>query len=98
MPYVKLSQHLEDTSKLSTMVKSWPFQDQLVKLEDHLLYMDRKNGSLGLVVVNIRVKAVTLRIKSFMETDFGQILQKLILMLVYPEGEKLGGISAAYWP
>ena len=60
-----------DLKKISANIKSWLFQDQLEKPEDFVLYRSRLNGGLGLV--NVEVKALALRIKSFLETAVSDI-------------------------
>ena len=57
-----------DTATITASIKSWLFQDQLVKPEDFLLYRNRANGGMGLIVINPKVKAQALFIKWFLET------------------------------
>ena len=55
-----------DHSKISAIIKSWLFQDQLEKPEDFLLYRKRIQGGLGLI--HTGCKSQSLMIRSFMET------------------------------
>merc|ERR1711954_635533 len=55
-----------DMTKISSLIKSWLFQDQLEKPEDHVLYRSRTQGGLNLT--NVKVKALSLLIKTFLET------------------------------
>ena len=55
-----------DHEKITSNIKSWLFQDQLVKPEEFVLYRPRSQGGLGLV--NVEVKALALLIRSFLET------------------------------
>ena len=48
-------------------MKSWIFADQLEKPEEVVLYRPRSAGGLGLV--NVKFKAISLMIRSFMETS-----------------------------
>ena len=63
-----------DLTKISTLIKSWLFQDQLIKPEDHVLYRSRTQGGLNLT--NIKVKAQSLLIKTFLETALSDKFQK----------------------
>ena len=63
-----------DTTNITASIKSWLFQDQLVKPEDFLLYRARSEGGLGLI--HPKVKAQALFIKCFLETaTTGNFLQ-----------------------
>ena len=55
-----------DHDKITSSIKSWLFQDQLVKPEDFVLYRPRFLGGLGLV--HVETKALALQIRSFLET------------------------------
>ena len=55
-----------DSEKITTTLKSWLFQDQLLKPEDFVLYRPRHLGGLGLV--HVKTKALALQIRSFMES------------------------------
>ena len=59
-----------DTTNITASIKSWLFQDQLVKPEDFLLYRKRADGGLGLI--HPKVKAQALFIKCFLETAVGE--------------------------
>ena len=52
--------------KITASIKSWLFQDQLLKPEDFVLYRPRYLGGLGLV--HVETKALALQIRSFMES------------------------------
>ena len=55
-----------DLSKISAIVKSWLFADQLEKPEEFILHRPRKFGGLGLV--HVQSKALSLLITSFLES------------------------------
>jgi hypothetical protein len=55
-----------DFSKISATIKSWLFQDQLLKPEDFVLYRSREQG--GLDLTHAESKARALLIRSFLET------------------------------
>ena len=55
-----------DHEKITSSIKSWLFQDQLLKPEDFVLYRPRPMGGLGLI--NVEAKALALSIRSFLET------------------------------
>ena len=55
-----------DHGKITSAIKSWLFQDQLVKPEDFILYRSRSLGGLGLV--HVETKALALQVHSFLET------------------------------
>ena len=55
-----------DINKISSNIKSWLFADQLEKPGEHVLARPRKQGGLGLV--NVQYKAMSLMIRSFLET------------------------------
>ena len=63
-----------DLTKISSLIKSWLFQDQLEKPEDHVLYRSRTQGGLNLT--NVKVKALSLLIKTFLETALSDKFQK----------------------
>ena len=64
-----------DTTNITASIKSWLFQDQLVKPEDFVLYRARSEGGLGLI--HPKVKAQALFIKCFLETAVtGNFLNK----------------------
>ena len=63
-----------DLTKISSLIKSWLFQDQLEKPEDHVLYRSRTQGGLNLT--NVKVKAQSLLFKTFLETALSDKFQK----------------------
>ena len=63
-----------DLTKISTLIKSWLFQDKLIKPKDYVLYRSRTQGGLNLT--NIKVKAQSLPIKTFLETALSDKFQK----------------------
>ena len=65
---------VSDLTKISSLIKSWLFQDQLEKPEDHVLYRSRTQG--GLSLTNVKVKALSLLIKTFLETALSDKFQK----------------------
>ena len=67
---------ISDSTKITSCVKSWLFQDQLEKPEDFVLYRPRLAGGLGLV--NVEIKALALNIRSFLETAVCDIFQRNI--------------------
>ena len=56
-----------DLTKIASNVKSWLFADQLEKPEEAVLHRHRKLGGLGLT--NVKFKALSLMIRSFLETS-----------------------------
>ena len=74
-----------DTTKISSKVKSWLFQDQLEKPEEMLLHRPIHMGGLGLH--NVKMKALASLIRTFMETaanpSFTHNLLHVILYRVY---------------
>ena len=56
-----------DTNKISSSIKSWLYADQLEKPEEHVLARARKHWGLGLV--HVHYKALSLLIRSFLETS-----------------------------
>merc|ERR1711954_304835 len=63
-----------DTTTITASIKSWLFQDQLVKPEDFLLFRKRANAGLGLI--HPKVKAQALFINFFLETAVGEMFLK----------------------
>ena len=55
-----------DLTKITASIKSWLFADQLEKPEEHVLHRSRKLGGLGLI--NVQFKALSLLIRTFLET------------------------------
>ena len=55
-----------DITKITTLVKSWIYADQLVKPEELVLYRSRKQGGLNLC--NVKYRALAEQIKSFLDT------------------------------
>ena len=55
-----------DLTKITANVKSWLFADQLEKPEELILHRPRKLGGLGLV--HVQYKALSLLLRTFMET------------------------------
>ena len=56
-----------DLTKITANVESWLFADQLEKPEELVLHRPRKLGGLGLV--NVEFKALTLLIRTLLETS-----------------------------
>ena len=56
-----------DSKKISASIKSWLYADQLEKPEEHVLSRSRQQGGLGLM--NVQYKALSLLIRSFLETS-----------------------------
>ena len=71
-----VSLRVTDLVKIKTLNISWLFQDQLEKLEDHALYRTRTQGGLNLT--NVEVKALSLLIKTFLETATSEKFQRNI--------------------
>ena len=78
-----------DLAKFSSSIKSWLFADQLEKPEEIVLHRNRRNGGLGLV--NIKFKALSMMIRSFLETaiipSFEHNLLHTSLFLWHVEGK-----------
>ena len=55
-----------DITKITSLVKSWIYADQLVKPEELVLFRSRKQGGLNLC--NIKYRALAEQIKSFLDT------------------------------
>ena len=57
---------VSDFNKINSNIKSWLYADQLEKPEDHVLARPRRQGGLG--VIHVQCKALSLLIRSFLET------------------------------
>ena len=55
-----------DITKITSLVKSWVFADQLEKPEELILYRSRIKG--GLNIINVKYRAMAEQIRSFLET------------------------------
>ena len=55
-----------DTTKITSLIKSWLYADQLEKPEELILYRSRKSG--GLNIYNVKLRVMAELIKSFMDT------------------------------
>ena len=55
-----------DISKITSLIKSWIYADQLEKPEELVLYRSRKMGGLNLY--NVKLRAMAEQIKSFLDT------------------------------
>ena len=55
-----------DTTKITSLIKSWVYADQLEKPEEIVLYRSRNQG--GLNVYNVKYRAMAEQIKSFCDT------------------------------
>ena len=55
-----------DITKITSLVKSWVYADQLEKTEELLLYRSRQEG--GLNILNVKCRALAGQIKSFLDT------------------------------
>ena len=79
-----------DLTKISSNIKSWLFADQLEKPEEVVLYRPRECGGLGLL--NVQFKAISLSIRSFLETaiipNFQHNLLHVSLYLWHVEGRR----------
>ena len=79
-----------DVSKITSSVKSWLFADQLEKPEEVVLHRPRKLGGLGLM--NVQYKALSLLIRTFLETaiipKFKHNQYHTALYLWHIEGDK----------
>ena len=63
-----------DTTTIMAALKSWLFQDQLVKPKAFILYRERADGGLGLI--RPKVKAQALFIKCYLKTALGDNQRK----------------------
>ena len=52
--------------KITSIMKSWLYADQLEKPEEVVMYRSRLHGGLGLI--NLQCKALSLLIRNFLET------------------------------
>ena len=52
-----------DITKITSLVKSWVFADQLEKPEELVLFRSRNKG--GLNIINVKVRAMAEQITSF---------------------------------
>jgi hypothetical protein len=68
-----------DFDKITAIIKSWLFQDQLLKPEDFVLYRPREHG--GLDLVHAESKAQALLIRSFLETAVNPTLKRNFMKL-----------------
>ena len=57
---------IQDVNKITSLVKSWLYQDQLLKPEELVMYRPPSSGGLG--VLNVQLKAQAGLIRSFLET------------------------------
>ena len=57
---------VQDVNKVTSLVKSWLYQDQFIKPEEIVMYRPPSYGGLG--VQNVQLKAQAGLIKSFLET------------------------------
>ena len=79
---------LADSNNISSQVKSWLYQDCYEKPSEIILYRDSKDGGLGLF--HVRIRALALLIRSFLETalypifrhKLGPALARLMLSLI----------------
>ena len=55
-----------DIAKITSLVKSWIYADQLQKSEELILYRSRKLRGLNLI--NVKIRAMAEQIKSFLDT------------------------------
>ena len=58
---------VQDHSQITSQVKSWLYQDLLIKPSELVLYRDAADGGLGLM--NVSIRALALLIRSFLETS-----------------------------
>ena len=56
----------QDVKKITSLVKSWLYADQLLKPEEMVMYRPHSFG--GLNVINVKLKAQASLIRSFLET------------------------------
>ena len=79
-----------DQTKITSNIKSWLFADQLEKPEECVLYRSRKQGGLGLV--HVQFKALSLLIRTFLETavipKYQQNQYHVALFLWHVEGRR----------
>ena len=80
---------MQDVTKVTSLVKSWLYQDQFIKPEELVMYRPSSYGGLG--VHNVLLKAQAGLIKSFLETatspTFRQSLFHNILFRYHVMGE-----------
>ena len=57
---------VSDVTKITSLVKSWLYADQLLKPEEMVMYRPSHRGGLG--VINVKLKALAGLIKTFLET------------------------------
>ena len=55
-----------DFQKITSTIKTWLYADQLEKPQDHVLARQRQQGGLG--ILHVQCKALSLLIRSFLET------------------------------
>ena len=58
---------VQDHSAITSQIKSWMYQDLLIKPSELVLYRGTRVGGLGLI--NVRIRALALLIKTFLETS-----------------------------
>ena len=61
----------QDITSINSQVKSRLYQDSFEKLSDTDLYRDSKDGGLGLF--NVKIRALALLIRSFLETAINPV-------------------------
>ena len=59
---------VQDINSINSKVKSWLYQDCLEKPGELVLYRESKDGGLGLL--NVKIRALALLIRFFLETSF----------------------------
>ena len=58
---------VQDQNTITSQIKSWLYQDLLIKPSELVLYRSTENGGLGLL--NVSIRSLALLIRSFLETS-----------------------------
>ena len=67
---------VQDIDFINSQVKSWIYQDCLEKPSELVLYRNSTHGGLGLI--NVKIRALALLIRSFLETAINPLYQRSI--------------------
>ena len=82
---------LQDVNKVTSLVKSWLYQDQFIKPEELVMYRPPSYGGLG--VHNVLLKAQAGLIKSFLETATNSTFRQSLFHSVLFRYHVLGDTS-----
>ena len=58
---------VQDITAISSLIKSWLYQDLLVKPSELVLFRKVEDGGLGLL--NVKIRSLALLVRTFLETS-----------------------------